>query len=51
MREDFKIRRAVPDDAEIIAKYNILMAEETESKRLDFNVIFDGVKNLMKSID
>jgi len=48
MREDFKIRRAVLDDAEIIAKYNILMAEETESKRLDFNVIFDGVKNLMK---
>ncbi|MEZ2418974.1 N-acetyltransferase family protein [Luteibacter sp. RCC_6_2] len=39
-----EIRRAAPDDADAIARWNIAMAWETEEKRLDPEIIGRGVR-------
>jgi len=36
----------VPTDAEILAEYNILMAQETESKSLDPETVLAGVRGV-----
>ncbi|UCH97761.1 MAG: GNAT family N-acetyltransferase, partial [Candidatus Aminicenantes bacterium] len=42
------IRKGELKDAETIAKFNVLMAKETESKELDFENVFRGVKAVIK---
>ena len=44
---EFTIREARPADAETIAAFNSAMAEETEGKSLDPEVIGPGVGNLL----
>ncbi len=41
------IRQAVAADAEVIARFNAAMAEETEGRALDWAVILAGVKGLL----
>ncbi|MCP4750526.1 MAG: GNAT family N-acetyltransferase [Proteobacteria bacterium] len=48
---DLNIRTGRECDAEIIAEYNIAMAEETEGKSLIPTRIRSGVQNLIKSPD
>ena len=43
-----KIRRATLDDVNIIAKYNYNLALETEDKKLDMNILTNGVKRLIE---
>ncbi|QDT54835.1 putative acetyltransferase [Caulifigura coniformis] len=43
----FQVRPAGPDDAEIIAQFNCLLAEETEHTRLDPPTVLAGVKQLL----
>lgn len=43
-----KIRKAELKDAEIIAKFNIAMAKETENKDLEWDTILRGVKAIIK---
>jgi GNAT superfamily N-acetyltransferase len=43
----FTLREGRPDDAEIIAAYNSAMAEETEGKALDPDLIGPGVRHLL----
>ena len=45
------IRQGTIDDAELIARFNINMARETESMALDPEVITNGVKTLIQSPD
>lgn len=45
---NIKIRKGEIRDAETIARYNVLMAKETENKDLDFDTVFHGVKAIMK---
>ena len=46
----FEIRDACPTDTEILARYNSLMAEETEGKALDPAVIGAGVQALLADV-
>ena len=41
-------RKADLDDAEIIAKNNLLLAEESENYKVDYNTTLKGVKSLIK---
>lgn len=43
----FEIRDAVPADSAVIARFNSMMAEETEGRPLDADVIDAGVTNLL----
>ena len=43
-----KIRRATIEDINIIAKYNYNLAFETEDKKLDMNILTNGVKALIE---
>lgn len=43
-----KIRKATPDDLEIIAQYNYLLAKETEDKLLDRARLTQGVRALLE---
>jgi len=42
------IRRATVDDAQVITRYNSLMAQETESKLLDRKRLTQGVNAILK---
>ncbi|MDH5502223.1 MAG: GNAT family N-acetyltransferase [Gammaproteobacteria bacterium] len=44
----YRIRDAVPGDSENIAKFNSLMAEETEGRRLNPDIIGNGVRRLLE---
>jgi GNAT superfamily N-acetyltransferase len=44
---NFSIRQATPNDAAIIARFNALMAVETESKTLDAELLQKGVEALL----
>jgi GNAT superfamily N-acetyltransferase len=44
----FSLREGRPDDAETIAAYNSAMAEETEGKALDPDLIGPGVRHLLE---
>jgi len=44
----YRIRDAVPGDSENIAKFNSLMAEETERRRLNPDIIGNGVRRLLE---
>ncbi len=43
----FRIRAARLDDAEIIARFNCQLAEETEDTRLDASTVLAGVRQLL----
>ncbi|HLN29725.1 MAG TPA: GNAT family N-acetyltransferase [Gemmataceae bacterium] len=43
----FTIRRAVPADAPTIVEFNRLMAQESEGKTLDANILGRGVANAL----
>jgi len=43
---DFVIEAAQPADAEILAQFNILMAQETETKALDPETVLAGVRGV-----
>ena len=43
-----KIRRATIDDVNIIAEYNYNLAFETEDKKLNMEILEEGVRNLIK---
>lgn len=43
-----KIRRATLEDVNIIAEYNYNLAFETEDKKLDMNVLTNGVRVLIE---
>ena len=43
-----KIRAATIDDAEIIAKNNLFLAEESENYKIDYNATSEGVKSIIK---
>jgi len=45
------VRRAEVEDADRIAELNMLLAEETEGKRLDRRVVVEGVKALLEDSD
>lgn len=45
---NIKIRRAKPNDARAIAKFNAQIAEETEHRSLDTNILSRGVKAILK---
>ncbi len=45
--DDIRIRRAMPADADIIAAFNLALAEETEHRRLDPAVVGRGVRRLL----
>lgn len=45
---EFKIRHAGLDDWEQIARFNSLLAFETENKQLEWKTISDGVKNVLQ---
>ncbi len=45
--EEISVRKAVPDDAAVITEFNLLMAEETEGKILDAQLVHQGVENLL----
>ena len=47
-RIEFTLREGRPGDAEIIAAYNSAMAEETEGKALDPELIGAGVRRLLQ---
>ena len=47
-RTAFTLREGRPDDAELIAAYNSAMAEETEGKALDSDLIGPGVRRLLE---
>ena len=44
---NYTIRRATPDDAEIIAEYNARLAFETENRTLDREVLLPGVRTAL----
>lgn len=43
-----KIRRATVDDVNIIAEYNYNLAFETEDKKLNMEILEEGVRNLIQ---
>lgn len=45
------IRSAVAEDLKTIAKFNVLMAQETENKLLDEAIVSKGVNNLFAQPD
>ncbi len=45
---EIKIRRAQPVDARIIVEFNARMAEETERRSLDRNILSHGVKAILR---
>jgi len=45
---NIEIRKAGIKDAETLARFNVLMAKETENKDLDYETVFQGVKAIMK---
>jgi GNAT superfamily N-acetyltransferase len=47
MPTDLTIRTATADDAEVLARFNEAMAEETEGKTLDPDTVRAGVKALL----
>jgi ribosomal protein S18 acetylase RimI-like enzyme len=42
-----EIRRATIDDADVVAEFNGLMAEETENRKLDKKTLLQGVKAVL----
>ncbi len=48
MSISMKVRKANARDATVIAEFNRLMAEETEHRVLDINVLLRGVRALLK---
>lgn len=48
MSDNIIVRMAEADDAEAIAEFNVLMAMETEEKKLDGDIVLSGVRSLMK---
>ncbi|MEM9410045.1 MAG: GNAT family N-acetyltransferase [Planctomycetota bacterium] len=44
---NFQIRKAVPNDASAIARFQIKMAMETENKRLDEATVLAGVESVL----
>ena len=46
--KEFALREGRPDDADTIAAFNSAMAEETEGKALDPELIDPGVRNLLE---
>lgn len=42
------IRKATIADAEVIARYQVFMADETEGMKLDYEVVLRGVSSAMK---
>lgn len=51
LSKDFAIRRALLTDVEKIAHYNILLASETEDKKLDRELVLKGVNALIEDPD
>lgn len=51
MPDDFTIRPAIPGDTETIARFNRQMAEETEGKTLDLEVVQRGVQAVFDDSD
>lgn len=45
----FLIRSAVPQDAEILADFNVEMARETEDKPLERDVVLSGVRGVLEN--
>ncbi len=45
------IRKAIPEDAAIIADFNCAMAMETENKQLDQSTVEKGAKGMIKNSD
>ncbi len=45
---NINIRKGELKDAQTLARFNIMMARETENKDLDFETVFHGVKALIK---
>jgi GNAT superfamily N-acetyltransferase len=43
----FEIRPATPDDAELVARWNMLLAEESEDKTLAAAVLTEGVRKVL----
>lgn len=48
---DLSVRRATPADTSVLARFNTLMALETEHKRLDEPVVTAGVRRLLETPD
>ena len=46
-REEVRVRQAEPGDADVIARFNGLMAEETEHRALDASVLGPGVRAVL----
>ena len=44
--KELTIREATPDDAQVIAEFNCLLAQETESKHLEMATVLAGVRGL-----
>jgi ribosomal protein S18 acetylase RimI-like enzyme len=51
MPDDLTIRRATVDDAETLARFNEMMAEETEDKALDPETVRAGVRAVFDKPD
>ncbi len=47
--EEIDIRYGKPQDAEILAGFNISLADETERLKLDRSIVLSGVRDLMAS--
>ncbi|PQV63085.1 Ribosomal protein S18 acetylase RimI [Abditibacterium utsteinense] len=45
----FLIRPAAPDDAEVLADFNLEMARETERKPLERDVVLSGVRGVLEN--
>ena len=46
-----QIRLATADDAQVLADFNLRLAQETEGKRLDADLVLSGVRNGLKQGD
>jgi GNAT superfamily N-acetyltransferase len=47
MPNQIQIRKALPQDAEVIAEFNIKLAKETESIKLDRETVLKGVTSMI----
>ena len=48
MGQNYLVRKADIEDVEIIASFNVLLAEETEKRYLDKPTVLKGVKGIIK---
>jgi ribosomal protein S18 acetylase RimI-like enzyme len=48
LQSNLETRRARPEDADVIARFNVAMAQETEDKALDASTVRRGVRRLLE---